>query len=75
MNSTAQKVSLIFFWFLDFDWKFPACVYLISRLYRLDVSSGQNGEEDSAFSDSVEDETENLENIGGIYIIFFFNLK
>lgn len=28
-----------------------------------DVSSGQNGEEDSAFSDSVEDETENLENI------------
>lgn len=28
-----------------------------------DVSFGTNGEEDSAFSDSVEDETENLENL------------
>ena len=32
---------------------------------RLDVSSGQNGEEDSAFSDSVEDECENIEQIAG----------
>lgn len=35
---------------------------------RLDVSSGQNGEEDSAFSDSVEDETENVDQITGEHI-------
>lgn len=33
----------------------------------VDVSSGNTAEEDSAFSDSVEDEAENIENIAGTY--------
>lgn len=41
------------------------CVYLCKFQCRLDVSSGNTGEEDSAFSDSVEDEAENIENIAG----------